>query len=365
MLRRVWYVGLSVLLTSCVGTKHFYVAPDGADTNPGTRNAPFLTLTRADAAAVAGAIIHVAPGSYPVDAPTPQSAGITTSRSGTKSARIRFISDVRWGAKIIVSGSGIAWHSLGNFVDIEGFDISGTGRHGIVADGTNLTISNNFIHDLTISGGCTGNGGAAIDTNGGSGNVLIKDNVIRNIGYAMRGTCNTVQGIYIANPNNLVIGNIVSGVAAAGIQQWHGATISTIESNTVFHCKIGILIGGGDSGALPEGSSENLVTRNIVYDNIAYGIVEGGKVGVNNRYVDNLVHSSGTNVRVTGHESGTISAAPPFVDYRPDGTGNYHLKRSTTLPISLEKPVLPARTTGSSKVTVLKLGAYNDEHISE
>jgi len=362
MQRRVWYVGLSALLTSCVGTKHLYVASDGEDSNPGTRSAPFLTLARADAAAVAGAIIHVAPGSYQVDAPSPQSAGIITRRSGTKSARIRFISDIRWGAKIIVSGSGIAWHSTGSFVDIEGFDISGTGRHGILADGTNLTISNNYIHDLTISGGCTGSGGAAIDTNGGSGNVLIKGNVIRNIGYAMRGMCNTVQGIYIANPNNLVVGNIVSGVAAAGIQQWHGATVSTIMNNTVFHCKVGILIGGGDSGALPEGSSDNFVARNIVYDNIAYGIVEGGKVGANNRYIDNLVHSSGTNMRVSGREVGTILATPPFVDYRADGTGNYHLKRSTTPSISLEKPGQPTRTAGSSNRTTLRLGAYDDEH---
>lgn len=362
MLRRVWYVGLSVLLTSCVGTRHLYVAPDGADSNPGTRSAPFLTLARADAVAVAGTIIHVAPGSYQVDAPTPQSAGIITSRSGTKSSRIRFVSDVRWGAKIVVSGSGIAWHSSGNFVDIEGFDISGTGRHGILADGTHLTISNNFIHDLTVSGGCTGNGGAAIDTNGGSGYVLIKGNVIRNIGYAMRGMCNTVQGIYIANPNNIVVGNIVSGVAAAGIQQWHGATISTIMNNTVFHCKIGILIGGGDAGALPEGSSDNFVTRNIIYDNIAYGIVEGGKVGVNNRYIDNWVHSSGTNMRVTGQESGTILAAPSFVEYRADGTGDYHLKRPVTLPVSLEKPGPPTHTAGSSNETMLKLGAYDDAH---
>jgi len=365
MPRHIWNVGLSVLLTSCVGTKHLYVAPDGADTNPGTENAPFLTLARADAAADAGSIIHVAPGSYQVDAPTPHSAGITTIRSGTKTSRIRFISDVRWGAKIIVSGPGIAWHSLGNFVDIEGFDISGTGRHGILADGTNLIISNNFIHDLSVSGGCTGSGGAAIDTNGGSGGVLIKGNVVRNIGHAMRGKCNTVQGIYIANPNNVVVGNIVSGVAAAGIQQWHGATISTIMNNTVFHCKIGILIGGGDSGALPEGSSDNFITRNIIYDNITYGIVEGGKVGSNNRYVDNLVHSSGTDMRVTGHVSGTIFTSPPFVDYRADGTGNYHLKHYATTKISLEKPDLPQHAAGSSNEVVLKLGAYDEDYIAD
>jgi hypothetical protein len=65
---------------------------------------------------------------------------------------------VKWGAKIIVSGTGITWDSRGSYVDIEGFDISGSGRHGILAAGANLTMTNNFIHDLTISGGCNGTG---------------------------------------------------------------------------------------------------------------------------------------------------------------------------------------------------------------
>jgi len=327
--RGVSLMGLAALLASCAGTRQLYVAPHGADSNPGTQDKPFLTIARADAAAAPGYTIHVAPGEYRVSAPGPDSAGIDTLGNGTPSARLKFVSDVKWGAKIIVAGTGIAWHSKGNYVDIEGFDISGTGRHGILADGTNLTIANNFIHDLTISGGCTGNGGAAIDTNGGPGNVLIKGNVIRNIGYSLIGKCNTVQGIYIANPKNTVVDNIVSGVALAGIQQWHGATDSTIMHNTVFGCKIGILIGGGDAGTLPNGSENNYVANNIVYDNLTYGIIEGGKVGANNRYIDNLVYLSGTNVQAAGHISGTISADPEFVNYQADGTGDYRLQKTS------------------------------------
>jgi hypothetical protein len=248
-------------------------------------------------------------------------------------------------------GTGIAWHSKGSHVDIEGFDISGTGRHGILADGTNLTIANNFIHELTVSGGCTGNGGAAIDTNGGDGKVLIKGNVVRNIGQSMIGKCNTVQGIYIANPKNTVVDNIVSGVALAGIQQWHGATDSTIVHNTVFGCKIGILIGGGDAGTLPNGSENNYVANNIVYDNITYGIIEAGKVGANNRYIDNLVYSSGTSIRAAGHISGTISADPEFVNYQADGTGDYRLRRSS--------PAIRKYATTSSHETRAELGAYS------
>jgi hypothetical protein len=239
------------------------------------------------------------------------------------------VSSIKGGAKIVVSGTGITWHSKGNFVDIDGFDISGTGRHGILASGADLKITNNYVHDLTISGGCTGAGGAAIDTDGPVGRVLIKDNTVRNIGLAMMGRCNTVQGIYIANAHNMVTNNVVSGVAAVGIQQWHGATASTIVNNTVFRCKIGILIGQGDAGASPDGSQDNYVANNIVYDNMTYGIVEGGTVGKNNRYVNNLVHASGTNVRVAGEVSGTISAEPGFVDYKADGSGDYRVHNAS------------------------------------
>jgi len=332
-------IGLAAILSACAPGKRLYVAPDGNDANDGSKSAPFSTITRADAAAAPGFTIHVAPGTYAVSAPGAHDAGIATRRSGTDRERVRFVSDVKWGAKIIVSGTGIAWHSKGDHVDIEGFDISGSGRHGIVADGAHLTITNNFVHDLTISGGCTGAGGAAIDTNGGPGHVLIKGNIVRNIGVAMRGACRTVQGIYIANPHNVVVNNIVSGVAAAGIQQWHGATESTIVNNTVFGCKIGILIGGGDAGTLPNGSENNYVANNIVYDNLTFGIVEGGKVGANNRYVDNLVHASGTPIRARGHIDGTVEADPEFVLYRADGSGDYRLKRSS--------PALRVRTAAA------------------
>lgn len=353
------YAGLSALLVACSPSPHLYVAPNGADSNPGTRASPFLTIARADAAAAPGYTIHVAPGTYPVTAPTLHSAGILTTRSGTAAARIKFVSDIKWAAKILVSGTGIAWHSKGNYVDIDGFDISGSGRHGILADGANLRITNNLVHDLTVSSGCTGSGGAAIDTNGGPGNVLIVGNVIRNIGYAMIGKCNTVQGIYIANPNNTVVNNIVSGVAAAGIQQWHGATASTIVNNTVFRCKVGILIGGGDAGTLPEGSQNNLVSNNIVYDNITYGIVEGGKVGANNRYIDNLVHSSGTAVRVDGQVSGTILADPQFRNYQANGMGDYRLKHGSPALRPQRAQARPARASHLPEGTPAQLGAYH------
>lgn len=321
------WASLGMLCASCASSRDIYVATDGSDANPGTRDAPFLTISRADSAARPGYTIHVAPGIYRVYAAAPQDAGIKTSSSGTAAARIRYISTVKRAAKIVFSGTGIGWSSKGSYVDIEGFDISGSGRIGLLAEGSHLVIRSNFVHDLMISGGCNGSGGAAIDTYGPGGDVLIEANVVRNIGYRWieGGHCNTVQGIYLSNANNIVKNNIVSGVAAVGIQQWHGATASTIVNNTVFHNKIGILIGQGDAGVSTHGSENNIVANNIVYDNMKYGIVEQGKVGRNNRYVDNLVYSSGTNVLVAGKVSGTISADPRFMNYQANGNGDYRL----------------------------------------
>jgi hypothetical protein len=350
---------LCALPASCTGTNNLYVATTGSDANPGTQAAPFLTIAHADSRASAGYTIHVAPGTYRVSAPKANSAGIKTTRSGTPSARIKFVSDVKGAAKIVVSGIGTAWHSKGSYVDIDGFDISGSGRHGILAAGSNLTISNNFIHDLTVSGGCNGSGGAGIDTYGPV--VVINANVVRNIGYRMIGSCNTVHGIYVANPNNIVTNNIVSGAAAVGINQWHGATAGTIVNNTTFNNKIGILLGQGNGGATSAGSENNYVANNIVYDNKTYGIVEGGKVGGNNRYVNNLVNSSGTNWRVRGAVTGSISADPLFMDYQANGSGNYRVYSSSPAidkGTSVEPPTTDIEGVARPRDAAIDIGAY-------
>jgi hypothetical protein len=319
-----------MLLVSFSSTKNLYVASTGSDANPGTLAAPFLTIAHASSLATAGDTIHVAPGTYHVFAPSADSVGIKTTRSGTPAARIKFVSDRKWAAKIVVSGTGIAWNSKGSYVDIDGFDISGSGRIGILAEGGKVTITNNLIHDLTISGGCNSGGGAAITTWGPAGNAVIDSNVVRNIGYKWLagGTCNTVQGIYVTNHSNKISNNIVSGVASVGINQWHGGTASTIVNNTIFHSKIGVVIGQGNRGATSAGSQDNYVANNIVYDNKS-GIAEMGNVGGNNRYVSNLVYANGTNWRVKGDVSGTISADPMFVDYEANGSGDYRLQSTS------------------------------------
>jgi hypothetical protein len=200
-------------------TKNLYVATTGSDSNPGTQLKPVKSIARATALASAGYVIHVAPGTYTVSAPSAGSAGILTTKSGTSTARISYVSDVKGGAKLVMSGTGILWDSKGSYVDILGFDLSGSGRIGILAEGGSLNINYNYIHDFTVSGGCNGGGGGAIVSTGSLGNVVMSSNLIKNIGYqwVAGGTCNTVQGIYISNTKNVITNNVVSGIAAVAI----------------------------------------------------------------------------------------------------------------------------------------------------
>jgi parallel beta-helix repeat protein len=312
---------------SAAVTGNLYVATTGSDSNPGTQAKPLKTIARADALSLPGYVIHVAPGTYNVAAPSTGSAGIKTVKSGNATNRIKFVSDVKWGAKIVFSGTGLGWNSKGAYVDIEGFDITGTGRLGLLAEGGHENISKNFVHDLKVSGGCTGSGGAGIDAWGAGGGAVIDSNIVRNIGqqWVAAQSCNTVQGIYLTNQNNIVSNNVISGVASVGINSWHGATGNTFVNNTIFGNKMGIVIGQGDSGSTSAGTSNNYVANNIVYAN-GYGITEMGKVGTNNRYANNLVYNTGRAWLVKGAITGTVSADPKFVKYAANGTGDYRLQ---------------------------------------
>lgn len=302
-----------------------YVSSSGNDSGDGSAAHPWRTVNHAASRARPGVTIHVASGTY--------YGNLVTDVSGTPDARITYISDTKWGAKLVGTGTGVLWALNASYVDVNGFDISGPNNYGIYAGWSGSTpgynhFLNNRIHDITNSAGCTSTGGAAIDTgSGGDGNDWFIGNVIANIGASMIGRCNTIHGIYVANTNALVENNIISGVSGYGIQQWHAATASTIVNNTVFNNSGGILLGDGDAGALAGGSANNYVANNICVSNSKYGIVEGGRMGGGNVYTHNLLWNNPHNYSLVSGVTpvGTVNANPQFIDYRSDGTGDYHL----------------------------------------
>lgn len=304
-----------------------YVATTGSDSNPGTAAKPFKTIGRAASLAKPGTTVHVAAGTY--------NGNVTTSVSGTATARIRYVSDTKWGAKIVGTGTEFMWTNRGNYTDIVGFDVTGPGREGIINLASYTLIEGNHVHDLKVSGGCTGGGGAGI--NNGSYTTSDGDiigNVVHDIGVP--GKCNAVQGIYSANLRGRIYNNIVYRASSYGIHLWHAADQVLIANNTVFangsaSMGGGIVIGVGDAPG-NKFMTNTKVVNNIVYNNPYHGIHHGcdaGRAcfGSGNVISNNLVIGSSapfTNNAIVA--TSTTVADPQFVNYKAAGGGDYRLK---------------------------------------
>jgi hypothetical protein len=314
--------------------ENWFVSPNGDDANDGSAGKPWRTLQHACDTVVAApagdAVVHVAPGSYP-------QTTITCSTSGAMGRRIRFVSDAKWGAKV-VSTTGdthsIAWTVSADYVDVEGFDVTGDGRIGILVLGSFDRMVGNHVHDIPNLGQCAN--GVAIDPSGGAGiddadysahdDDLI-GNWVHDIGDATQ-PCPTVQGLYHSNLRGTIVSNVSFHNTGFGIHTWHAAQYVTISGNTVFdNGKSGIIVGAGDS---PGGVTADyfVVTDNVLVHNREYGIIEYGTTGPHNRYIDNLAFSNvagATSLMAGVTEMGTLTSDPLFVSYQPDGSGDYHL----------------------------------------
>jgi hypothetical protein len=319
-------------------TYHLYVATTGSDSNPGSQSRPFRTIQRAANLAKPSTTVHVAPGTY--------RENVKTGVSGKASARIRYVSDRKWAAKVIGSGTEAMWANTADYTDIVGFDISGSGRLGILNRASYALMARNHVHHLTISGGCNDDGGAGINNgNYSSSDGDIIGNVVHDIGVP--GKCSGVHGIYSSNLRGRINNNIVYRVSAYGIHLWHAADRVVVANNTVFANGAekmggGIIFGVGDK---PGGvvMDHTRVINNIVYGNPAASIRQYCYPGVNclgkhNIVANNLVHGNGSKISMlVGRAEETVTDDPEFVNYQANGRGDYRL-RSTS----------PARNKGTA-----------------
>jgi parallel beta-helix repeat protein len=330
-----------------------YVAPNGWDSNPGTRGAPFKSIARAARSALPGTTIMVAPGTY--------AGGFKTTASGTAAARIRFVSTTRWGARLVPpanSANKVAWDNRGNHVDIVGFEVDGGAYQGgaewtigIYNGGSNDTIRDNHVHHIGNIVRCTSAGGAGITVDsyyhGGSSDVI--GNSVHDIG---RPGCRYIQGIYFST-NGKVSNNIVYRIGEAGIHLWHDANNVVVSNNTVAGSNTGILVGGGDFYFTTGPNDHTHVYNNIVYDN-ERGISEQGLTGKNNTYRNNLVFQNTiANWRLRNGlvHSGTVEAEPEFIRYARTGTPDFRLSSTSPAIGKGTPPYVPSEAPGSLRRT--------------
>ncbi len=331
-------------------TADYYLSPTGDDANDGSRWRPWRTFSKANSVAEPGWTIHVADGTYKVSSPGTgtTAAGIKTTKSGTAEARLRWVSDHKWGAKIVSSGytwspsdslgsgANIAWYNTGSYVDIVGFDISGDGNLGIANDGSYVHILNNHVHNIVAPYACAGYiyGVAAIDNTDNIAAATANDvigNWIDNIGSQTNRCAGGGHGVYQAILGGTVANNLIYRVQGYGVHMWHHSNAITVIYNTIFQGYGGVVI-GASGGAT---NDHTFVSNNIIVDNQKFGMVEsagsGSAIGSHNVYSHNVISGNPYNTYSIISGSlliGTINAPAStlFVNWQLDGSGNYHLK---------------------------------------
>ena len=322
----------------------YYVSPAGNDSYPGTQGLPFATLYQAAEFAVAAndgthtAIsVIVAPGVYPLN----NTKGSITHgawfsetgapQSGSPQARIRYISQVKYGAVMQFPANWTSFEAFeitGDYVSVEGFTFdcsllaAASRQNGVHARGNaNLITGCKFLQ-------C--DAGVDLDEYGSATPRFSRVTGCKFINCGV--TADTTGGAIILEQRDCLIdNNLIVESASNGIISRFDSTQQTVVNNTIANCTLaGIQM--GVTGAFV--NDYCLVANNIVR-NCATGIKEatasGGTSGTHNQYLNNDVYNCTTAyVLLNGlTPSGGITSDPLMVNYQPDGSGDYHLTASS------------------------------------
>jgi parallel beta-helix repeat protein len=248
-----------------------YVATNGSDSNSGTIDHPFKSISAAASAATPGTQILVRGGTY--------THPVTISNSGTASANITVMPYP--GESVVLDGSNLPAKTdmvsiFGNYVTFQGFDIKNATGHGIMAWAThNVTIANNSVHGSWSGGIWVGGDVVGQSYNNSILNNTVFDNALRNQSHSLSSGWPSALQVDISDN-------------------------AQISGNTVYHNQ-----GEGIDSLL---SSGTLISQNTVHDNYSANIyLDNAPYATVDR---NFIYSAGDRMYLSnGHPSEGIAAA--------------------------------------------------------
>ncbi len=124
----------------------YYVSTNGSDSGSGTSGSPWKTITKAMKA-------NLKPGDEVVVRAGTYKEAVVINKDGAAGNYITVRSEVPGGAKIVPPGDKQGVHINANYVELDGFDISGSKNSGIVATSLHhVNITNNIVHDNVSNG---------------------------------------------------------------------------------------------------------------------------------------------------------------------------------------------------------------------
>jgi hypothetical protein len=328
--------------TSTAQISSYYVSTGGSDSSGnGSKTSPWSTIAYASTRVKPGSVVYVAAGVY--------DGSFITSVSGTSSAYITYQGatadfgssvncaqiaanhgDLSTCPQLVGADNTTTWENDGDYVAIQGFDVTGPGINGIYTQGNATQISGNHVHNI-LTDTCNDTGGSGINLNGT--NAEVTGNYVHNIGpYPI--ACGYVQGIYFLTSGGYAKNNISFNNSGFGIQLWHQPENIQLINNTIFNNASGGIVLGTDNTDVTV--DYITVRNNIVVNNGGVGIQEQGasssSTGIHNVYTNNLLdgNASGEISLQNGLEAlSSILQVPMFVNETGTSTGNYHLQSAS------------------------------------
>jgi len=298
-----WILLLALCFCLCgtsVAQNQYYVATTGSDSNDGSQARPWATINHANAALVVGpggnvcgasnigACVHVAPGTY--------TGAINTTKSGTVGARIRYLSDSKYGARLTAM-----WSSNGAYTDIVGFEMDGTGKptlvNGMVAYTGDTLIQGNKVHD--VASGCNSSQTAVLESaaahtaghgNTFDGNFLYHNNC---------GAGSWTDGIQPGSVNtgislhsyDIAQNNIILDQDGWCLQVSHTATNAIVTNNIMANCDRAAMVVGFFSVS----AGSITVTNNILINSGSMAQDGGLAIASDGCASSNIFRASGSN----------------------------------------------------------------------